>query len=52
MLPTSNAALSDPIHTEAAMPTNERIKIDVDVVPSNDTLVMPLVILGSMSDTY
>jgi hypothetical protein len=34
------AALSDAIHTEAAMPTNGRIKADVYVVPSNETVVI------------
>lgn len=40
-----NAALSDAIHTEAAMPTNERMKADAYVVPSNETVLMLPVIL-------
>lgn len=46
VLPTSNAALSDVIHTEAAMPTDERIKADVYVVPSNETvIILPVILL-------
>lgn len=40
VLPTSNAALSDAIYAEAAMPTNERIKADLYVVPSNETVII------------
>lgn len=46
----SNAALSDPIHTEAAMPTNERMK--ADVVQSNEPVVIPLVILVRVIQHY